>query len=306
MLKPGTVLRGKWSQQEFVVQQRLGSGANGEVYQATQTGKGNALVALKVSAVSADIASEWRLLSDLASASPAFVQPVLMDDDALGKPFFYVMELISGDTLPVAAKSLGDPDLDRLFGDYLSALSSLHEKGYAFCDVKPENLLVERKSERRARLVDIGGVTSFGRSVRQYTPTYDRGFWGLGSRTADAAYDLVGLALVFLFLRQPPPADLMQSPLESRRKWLYSILSQLTPAPRRNSVLVGILESRIRSAETAVQMLQASPAVSTSGAAHVSVSQAERMDWTERFMWFSVSSATAATLAAWVVLLKSS
>jgi serine/threonine protein kinase len=306
MLKPGTVLRGKWTQQEFAIQRCLGSGANGEVYQATQKGKGNALVAVKVSTVSADIASEWRLLSELASASPAFVQPVLMDDDALRKHFFYAMELIAGDALPVAAKSLGDPDLDRLFVDYLSALSSLHEKGYAFCDVKPENLLVERSRERRVRLVDIGGVTSFGRSVRQYTPTYDRGFWGLGSRTADASYDLVGLALVFLFLRQPPPTDLMQSPLELRRKWLHGVVSQLAQAPRRNAVLVTILQSRIQSAEAAIQMLQAVRAVSTDGGANVQTRRAERMDWTERFMWFSVSSATAATLAAWVVLLKSS
>ena len=36
-------------------------------------------------------------------------------------------------------------------------------------------------------LVDYGGVTAVGKSIRQFTEIYDRGYWNAGSRAADAS-----------------------------------------------------------------------------------------------------------------------
>jgi serine/threonine-protein kinase len=47
-------------------------------------------------------------------------------------------------------------------------------------------------------LIDYGGVTSIGRSVKQFTEWYDRGFWNGGSRTADGTYDVFAFALLLI------------------------------------------------------------------------------------------------------------
>ena len=39
-------------------------------------------------------------------------------------------------------------------------------------------------------LVDYGGVTAFGKGIRQFTEIYDRGYWNAGTRVSDAGYDL--------------------------------------------------------------------------------------------------------------------
>jgi serine/threonine-protein kinase len=49
-------------------------------------------------------------------------------------------------------------------------------------------------------LVDFGGVTQKGRSVKQFTEIYDRGYWGSGSRIADEAYDLFAFAVLIMQL----------------------------------------------------------------------------------------------------------
>lgn len=66
----------------------------------------------------------------------------------------------------------------------LFQLHHLHLAGYIFGDLKLENLLIDRKT-KQVRLIDFGGVTQVGRSVREYTSYYDRGYWQKGERKAD-------------------------------------------------------------------------------------------------------------------------
>ncbi|MCL6548278.1 MAG: phosphotransferase, partial [Alicyclobacillus sp.] len=189
-VREGSVVCGKWTGIRIQVERALGAGANGAVY-LVRTPKGRA--AMKVCPNSADLALEWGLISRLGPRISVFPKPMLADDEA-HPPHrsFYVMEWIEGSPLQDLLRAAGPPEWARLMEAVACGLADVHRLGYAFCDVKPENILVTPDTATGSsaiRFVDVGGVTEFGRSVRQFTPYYDRAFWGLGTRRADPAYD---------------------------------------------------------------------------------------------------------------------
>lgn len=49
-------------------------------------------------------------------------------------------------------------------------------------------------------LIDFGGTSPIGRSVKQFTEWHDRGFWNAGSRISDEGYDLFAFAVLCLRL----------------------------------------------------------------------------------------------------------
>src|SRR5699024_10524942 len=64
------------------------------------------------------------------------------------------------------------------------------------------NLLIT-SSPARARWIDVGGTTQMGRSIKEYTAFYDRAHWGMGSRRAEASYDLFALVMTMLHIYYP-------------------------------------------------------------------------------------------------------
>ena len=54
--------------------------------------------------------------------------------------------------------------------------------------------------KRCLKIIDWGGVTPMGCSVKEFTPVYDRASWDKGIRTADAEYDLFSLSMLFAVL----------------------------------------------------------------------------------------------------------
>ncbi|QSO50592.1 phosphotransferase [Alicyclobacillus curvatus] len=329
---PGLRFTTKWSGTPVVVEEMLGEGANGAVYRV-RTPLGRA--AMKVCTSSSDVAMEWSLLTSLGQGAKAFPKPMLIDDGPAEAPFFYVMEWIPGIPLNQAIEHRDFGTVIGAFEAIILALTDLHAARYAFCDLKPENVMVVHEPGGVAiRFVDVGGVTQFGRSVRQYTPLCDRAFFGVGTRKAEPSYDVSALLLGLLCAFLPGHgADLAKlDPLRRLRTVQQSM--QDFPVPGLPMLFEALLQKRIVDAHDLWQAWNGLPETarrvsvkprgrkntakrvvhtkrpSTSGqrvqqrGQHVSGKpRTRKTDWTEWVMWVSLGSAGFVCVAAWAVVL---
>lgn len=207
LLAPGTWIEGKWHHRRYRVERLLGKGANGAVY-LVRWGRSMEQAALKIGYDAVDLQSEINVLTSLAvhqtkrerrmlqSASRPFLLDV--DDCVLGQieVQFYVMKFVEGCTLQQYMDRQGLEWLGLIGYRLLQKLTELHHADWVFGDLKPENILVSEFGH--VELVDYGGVSRIGRSVKQFTERYDRGYWNAGSRSADPGYDFFAFAVLWL------------------------------------------------------------------------------------------------------------
>jgi len=204
-LVPGMQVRGKWNRNVYIIKRKLGEGAIGAVY-LCETGNGKQ-AALKISDKGSSITTEVNVLKAMKKAQEKNLGPYLLDVDDLvmnqrERYSFYVMEYIQGETLPNFIKQNGSAWIGVFMLQLLDDLDKLHQSGWVFGDLKTENLLIE-KSPARIRWIDVGGTTKVGRAIKEYTEFYDRGYWEVGSRRAEASYDLFSFVMVFLNIYYP-------------------------------------------------------------------------------------------------------
>ncbi|WP_342670977.1 protein kinase domain-containing protein [Peribacillus loiseleuriae] len=197
-LLPGSLITGKWNKNPYQIKEELGYGANGIVYLAESNyGK----VALKLSDDYSSISSEMNILKSFSKVQGHSLGPSFFEaDDWLknGRPLpFYVMEYIRGEGYLAFIEKKGESWVGVLMLQLLSSLGALHKQGWAFGDLKPENLIVTIPAYK-IRCIDVGGTTLFGRSIKEFTEFFDRGYWGMGSRKADQQYDLFAVAMIII------------------------------------------------------------------------------------------------------------
>ncbi|MFC4600591.1 serine/threonine protein kinase [Cohnella hongkongensis] len=196
-LPRGSVIRGIWNGKSYRLERLLGWGSNGQVYLASTGAR--AYCAVKIGHEAAELQGEVNVLSSL-NHSEKGRPPFLLDvDDAVvgGKKIpFYAMRYVPGIPLKAYLKSNGAHWMGVIGYRLLERLAHLHEAGWVFGDIKSDNILVGEYG--RVELVDYGGVSAIGRSVRQFTEIYDRGYWSAGSRVADPAYDLFAVGLLWV------------------------------------------------------------------------------------------------------------
>ena len=202
-LKQGTVIRGKWNGNEYTVIRELGRGANGIVYLVSGAG-GRA--AMKISDNGASIISEMNILKSFSKVQGPALGPSLLEaDDWTGSGTvvpFYIIEYIEGPGFLEFIKQKGPEWTGVLMLQLLNSLMALHKEGWVFGDLKPDNLIVTLP-DCSVRCIDVGGTTMIGRSVKEFTEFFDRGYWGLGSRRAEPSYDLFAVAMIFLNASYP-------------------------------------------------------------------------------------------------------
>lgn len=203
-LMPGMFIRGRWNKSTYEVERKLGEGANGHVYlvKGGKEGKGVNIqeYALKVGFSTSDLQSEINLLKKLAPIVNKKHFFVDADDYMDGEDVhsFYVMQYVQGVSMSEFIENKGNEWLYLTSYYLLKKLTEIHQRGFAFCDVKPSNAVVSLYGQ--LELIDFGGATQFGKPVRQFTEIYDRGYWNAGSRIADNGYDLFAFAIVFMQL----------------------------------------------------------------------------------------------------------
>nr|WP_205603927.1 serine/threonine-protein kinase [Bacillus mesophilus] len=196
----GTVITGKWHRESYRILKALGYGANGYVYLASST---SGLVAIKLSDNSMSITSEVNVLKHFSKVQEHNLGPSLLDVDDWYRPElgitvpFYVMEYVKGENFITFIENRGEEWTGILCSQLLMDLDKLHEAGWVFGDLKPDNLLVAGPPPQ-IRWLDVGGVTLQGRSIKEFTEFFDRGYWGMGSRVAEPSYDLFAVAMIMI------------------------------------------------------------------------------------------------------------
>lgn len=166
------------------------------------------MAAMKVSDDSLSITSEVNVLKHFSKVQGSALGPSLLDVDdwtingGRQQIPFYIMEYIEGEQFLSFINKRGKEWTGILCLQLLSDLGRLHQAGWVFGDLKPDNLLVTERPPR-IRCIDVGGTTLQGRAIKEYTEFFDRGYWGLGSRKAEPSYDLFAVAMIMVNAAYP-------------------------------------------------------------------------------------------------------
>jgi serine/threonine-protein kinase len=197
----GDIVRGIWNKNTYRILGILGKGGIGTVYRV-QDVIGREIYALKVSEDLQSMTKEYKMLIKFENLSMTVKAKEIDDVDWLGKKFYFIVtECIEGKNLeqyrrqhPITIKSV--VALAIVVG---KSFQELHRENYVFGDLKLENLMVDQ-GNGRLKMIDLGGVTQMGSSIKEFTPTYDRASWGVGLRKADEKYDLFSLSILITYL----------------------------------------------------------------------------------------------------------
>jgi len=194
-------VRGKFHGRVYHIMSEIGSGGSGKVFLARCKDE---VVALKISKDMIGLAREYRYLKEFSSEGFA-PKPIDMDDAAGdGDSEHYIcMEYVKGITLrqilkkgPMSLKKALDTGI-KLGG----ILSKIHHKNLIYCDLKPENIILDETGG--IKLVDLAGIMREGTGVREFTKSYDRGAWNMGPRIADRNYNMFSLACMIIEMLEP-------------------------------------------------------------------------------------------------------
>jgi serine/threonine protein kinase len=188
---------------------RLGAGGMGEVWRAEDT---RLLRPAAVKILSEKIASdpEWkarflreaRTIAQLNHPNIATIYSIEQD----GPTLFIAMELVEGESLAamIARGPLPIVDAVRIMTQAADALGEAHEKGIVHRDVKPDNILV---SKRTAKVLDFGIAKQVG-AMKGDDPTLTQGGMIIGTpyymspeqalgKPVDRRSDVFSLGVVF-------------------------------------------------------------------------------------------------------------
>ena len=169
-LEPGVVLAG------FEVEELVGRGGMGVVYRARQRSL-DRMVALKVltPALAEDETYRARFLREARLAAAIEHPNVLPVHEAgeAGGHLFLAVRFVEGEDLGSLLKRerrLEPARAVALVGQVAAALDAAHAKGLVHRDVKPSNVLVERRGEiEHASLTDFGVAKPADRDTRSLT-----------------------------------------------------------------------------------------------------------------------------------------
>jgi serine/threonine protein kinase len=160
----------------------LGQGGMGVVYKGRQPLLDRHVAIKLIRPDFGDDEDAQRRFVDEARALAKLTHPYIVsvfDCGKAGDLYYLVMEYVPGTSLRqlIAQKAVSDRDVLDFLPQIGEALQHAHDSGIVHRDVKPENILVDRRN--RVRLVDFGLARWFG-GAQQRGPEDSRvaGTWG--------------------------------------------------------------------------------------------------------------------------------
>lgn len=206
-------IQGRWNKKEYTVIRRLGSGGVGEIYQVSCNKQG--LMAIKLSRDMLSITKEYNWMKKYKGRNYVPAVYDLDDCELNGCMYhFFTMEYISGYDLSKAIKKNMPLRLKlQLFAIILEIIWDINKDGLIYSDLKQENIMVDRRNSL-IRLVDFGSITEIGLGIKEYTPMYDRAYWGFGRRFADASYQSFSAAILLILMLTGKKVDANKNKLE--------------------------------------------------------------------------------------------
>lgn len=191
-------ISGRWNKKEYYIMRKLGGGGVGDVYLASCS---RGLMAIKMSRDMLSITKEYNWMKKYKGRN--YVPAVYELDDFESKGciyHFFTMEYIEGyDLGKVINKNMSMKLRLQLFAIILKIIWDINKEGLIYSDLKQENIMVDKKN-KSIRLIDFGSVTEVGLGIKEYTPIYDRAYWGLGKRLADSSYQTFSATILLISL----------------------------------------------------------------------------------------------------------
>lgn len=170
------VIKGKWNKKSYYIDKFLEKGGIGNVYKVVD--EEGIIFALKSSKDLISLTKEYKMLKKFSYMS-AIPQVYELDDGYIQgeKIHFIIMEYIEGLSLKkYLLKDINIKDILSIAIIIAEILEEIYLKGYIYWDVKLENILID-KDNMKVRIVDLGGVSKIGQSIKEYTPTYNVHCW---------------------------------------------------------------------------------------------------------------------------------
>lgn len=173
---------GKWNKNKYIVLSKLGEGGIGFVYKVRdETG---CIKALKISKDISSITREFDIMNTLKSLKNIPKAYEIDDYIRNGENFhFIIMEYIDGYSIKDLMKHK-DMKVKEIIGIgivLLNLLEIIYNIGYIYGDIKPENIMIDKK-DRKVVFIDFGGVIKKGQGIREFTPAYSMVSWGANEK----------------------------------------------------------------------------------------------------------------------------
>lgn len=231
-IKKGSLIVGKWNGQHYRVERLLGEGANGKVFLVKKDWN---WYALKVGLDSIDLQSEINAIKALAKGQSVHGNGYLNDVDdctlPCGSSFsFYTMKYIKGSDIPTYLAQQGEEWFPLIGTNLLRCLAKLHAAGWIFGDLKLENIIVSEYGH--VELIDYGGATPIGKSVKQFTEVYDRGYWNSGGRSAEPTYDLFSFGVLCIQVFAPKKLATLTKELIPQNRTIDQLMAIVKVVPQ--------------------------------------------------------------------------
>lgn len=196
MLQVMETVIGKWNNNKYTVLSKLGEGGIGAVYKVKDN-KGNTR-ALKISKDINSIAREFNMMIKLKSLKNI---PRIYEIDDYKKSgniyYFLVMEYLDGYNMKEIIK-YGSMKVKEIIGIgiiLLNILEKIYKMGYVYADMKPENIMIDKR-RKRVSFIDLGGVIEKGQGIKEYTPAYSILSWGIDGYNDYTAYLVFSVAMI--------------------------------------------------------------------------------------------------------------